>query len=82
MDRLNAYTFGGVQNVYGMKWFSLGLGADVTLYNVPDRLTFFYGDHPYGVHVFARIRPGGGPFHRMWNMTMTEPMRHSGMTVR
>jgi hypothetical protein len=82
VDRLNAYTFGGVQNVYGMKWFSLGLGADVTLYNVPDRLTFFYGDHPYGVHVFARIRPGGGPFMRMWNMTMTEPLRHSGLTVR
>jgi hypothetical protein len=82
VDRLNAYTFGGVQNVYGMKWFSLGLGADVTFYNVPDILRSFYGDRPYGVHVFARIRPGGGPFHRMWNMTMTAPMRHSGIAVR
>ena len=33
------------------------------------------------VHVFARIRPTGGVFMRMWNMTMTEPMRHSGMSM-
>jgi hypothetical protein len=82
VDRLNVYTFGGVQNVWGPKWMSLGVGADVTLYNVPQRLHFSYGEHPYALHVFARIRPGGGPFHRMWNMTMSEPMRHSGMTVR
>jgi len=82
VDRLNAYTFGGVQNVWGPKWLSLGVGADVTVYNVPQRLVFSYGENPYAVHVFARIRPGGGPFHRMWNMTMSQPMRHSGMTVR
>jgi hypothetical protein len=77
VDRLNAYTFGGVQDVYAPKWLSLGVGADVTFYNVPDRLRPFYGDSPFGVHVFARIRPGGGPFMRMWNMTMSAPMRHS-----
>jgi hypothetical protein len=82
VDRLNAYTFGGMQNIWAPKWFQLGVGGDVTWYDVPNRLRFSYGDHPYAVHVYARIRPGGGPFMRMWNMTMTEPMRHSGMSVR
>jgi len=82
VDRLNAYTGGAVRNVYGMKWFSLGLGGDVTFYNVPARLQSFYGTNPYGVHVFARVRPGGGPFMRMWNMTMSQPMRHSGIAVQ
>ena len=82
IDRLNAYTFGGVRNVYSPKWFQLGVGGDVTFYDVPARLVPFYGEQPYAVHVFARIRPGGGPFMRMWNMTMSQPMRHSGITVR
>jgi hypothetical protein len=91
VDRLNAYTAGAVRNVYAMKWLSLGLGGDVTFYNVPERLTYlvpatkqvpFYGDNPYGFHIFLRVRPGGGPFMRMWNMTMGSPMRHSGITVR
>jgi hypothetical protein len=82
IDRLDAYTFGGVQDVLSMKWMLLGLGSDVTFYNVPDRLHPSYGDNPFAVHVFARIRPAGGIFHRMWNMTMTEPMKHSGITMR
>jgi hypothetical protein len=82
IDRLNAYTAGVVRNVYSPKWFQLGIGGDVTFYNVPARLEPFYGTRPYAVHVFARVRPGGGPFMRMWNMTMTQPMRHSGITAR
>jgi hypothetical protein len=91
IDRLHAYTAGLVRNVYSPKWFQLGIGGDVTLYNVPQRLELFYSRpgssgrdryQPYSVHIFARIRPGGGPFMRMWNMTMTQPMRHSGITVR
>jgi hypothetical protein len=90
IDRLNAYTVGAARNVYSMKWFSLAAGGDVTFYNVPDRLTYIspatkqlpiYGERPYGFHIFLRVRPGGGPFHRMWNMTMASPMRHSGISV-
>ena len=80
IDRLNAYTFGGVQDVVTAKWFRLGIGSDVTLYNVPARLVPYYGNHPYALHVFGRVRPRGGVFMRMWNMTMTEPMRHTGIT--
>jgi hypothetical protein len=79
IDRLNAYTFGGVQDVLIVKYMQLGIGSDVTFYNVPSRLTLSYGDNPFALHVFGRIRPRGGIFMRMWNMTMGEPMRHSGI---
>jgi hypothetical protein len=82
IDRLNAYTFGGVRNVSSAKWFSLGLGADVTFYDLPIRLVPHYSDKPFGVHVFGRIRPRGRLFMRMWNMTMTSPMRHSGVSMQ
>ena len=82
IDRLNAFTIGAVRNLPSAKWFSVGLGGDVTVYyNVPARLRPFYGERPVGIHVFARVRPRGGRFRRMWNMTMTEPMRHSGISM-
>lgn len=82
IDRLHAYTFGGVQDVWSTRWFQLGLGSDLTWYDVPSRLIPSYGEHPVALHVFGRLRPNGGIFHRMWNMTMSEPTRHSGITLR
>jgi hypothetical protein len=41
----------------------LGLGADVTVYDVPERVVHVYGENPVSVHVFARLRwgrPHGG----------------------
>ena len=70
-----------MRDLASAKWFSVGLGGDVTYYNVPARLHSFYGDRPVSFHVFARVRPRGGRFMRMWNMTMTEPMRHSGISM-
>lgn len=81
IDRLNAYTVGVVRDVSSARRFSLGIGGDVTFYNVPARLRPFYGDRPVSFHVFARVRPRGGLFMRMWNMTMTAPMRHSGISM-
>ncbi len=81
IDPLNALTFGAVREVSSPRWFSIGVGGDVTFYSVPARLQPFYGDRPVSAHIFARVRPHGRPFMRMWNMTMTEPMRHSGVTM-
>src|SRR5260221_701004 len=81
IDPLNAYTVGAVRDLPSARWFSVGLGGDVTFYNVPVRLRPFYGDRPVAIHIFARVRPHGGRFMRMWNMTMTEPMRHSGVSM-
>jgi hypothetical protein len=81
IDPLKAYTVGALRDVVSARWLSMGLGGDVTFYNVPTRLRGFYGDRPASVHVFARLRPHGGPFMRMWNMTMTSPMRHSGISM-
>jgi hypothetical protein len=89
IDQLGALTVGGVHDVVSAKRFLLGVGADFTVFDMPrikrvtgGNLVDFYGTNPYGVHVFARLRPRGGVFMRMWNMTMTEPMRHSSMTMR
>jgi hypothetical protein len=38
IDPLNAYTVGAVRDVSSARWFSVGLGGDVTFYNVPARL--------------------------------------------
>lgn len=81
IDPLKVYTVGAVRDLPSARWFSVGLGGDVTFYDVPARLRPFYGDRPFSVHVFARIRPRGGRFIRMWNMIMTEPMRHSGVSM-
>jgi hypothetical protein len=82
IDPLGAYTVGIVRDLPSARWFSVGIGGDATFYNVPQRLHSFYGERPVSIHIFARVRPRGGPFMRMWNMTMTEPMRHSGVSSR
>jgi hypothetical protein len=76
IDRLNAYTAGAVRDVAATRFFELGIGGDVTFYNVPSRLQPYYGTHPVSVHVFAHLRPRGSRIMRMWNMTMSEPTRH------
>ena len=81
IDDLQAITFGGVHDLVMAKRFQLGLGGDFSFYFVPNRLIPTYGVNPLSFHVFVRIRPRGGIFMRMWNMTMTEPMRH-GTSMR
>jgi hypothetical protein len=76
IDRLNAYTAGAVRDVAATRFFELGVGGDVTFYDVPGRIQAFYGTRPVAVHVFAHLRPRGRHIMRMWNMTMSEPTRH------
>jgi hypothetical protein len=81
VDVMDAFTIGGVRDLPKHRGLQLGVGADVTFYDVPDILRFTYGARPVSLHVFLRVRPpAGGGMGRMWNMTMAQPMTHSGMT--
>ena len=56
--RIGAYTFGGVRDLVQNHDWQVGLGADLTFYSKPAVLNPFYGEHPVGVKVFLRFRPG------------------------
>jgi hypothetical protein len=75
-SRVTALTIGAVRNVNDVaRWrgYEIGVGADVTVYGVPDALRASHGDHPLSVHVFLRVRPPAGHMGRMWNMRMARP---------
>ncbi len=56
--RIGAYTFGGVRDIVQNEHWQVGLGADFSVYSKPSVLNAYYGEHPLGVRVFLRIRPG------------------------
>ena len=68
-----AVTVGGVRDVVHARGFEVGVGADLTLYGVPDVLRTAYGSSPVSFHIYFRLRPPA-PMGRMWNMRMSQPM--------
>jgi hypothetical protein len=80
VDPIRALTGGAVRDVADVRGFTVGIGGDVSVYQVPPLLKFTHGERPVSFHVFVRVRPPsrGG---RMWNMTMGQSMSdHGGMT--
>lgn len=73
-DTVVALTIGGVRDVIAWRGFDGGVGADVSVYAVPDALQPMYSAHPVSFHVFFRVRPPAGSMGRMWNMRMSQPM--------
>jgi hypothetical protein len=73
-DRVLALTIGGVRDVSTWRGFTVGIGADVSLYRTPAPLEPMYSAHPVSFHVYFRIRPPAGAMGRMWNMRMSQPM--------
>ena len=55
---MQAYTVGYPHRIRADGWSALELGAQVTLYNTPQRLIPFYGDHPVGVAGLLHWRIG------------------------
>jgi hypothetical protein len=51
-------TFDGVRDLVASHSLSAGIGADVTVYHVPEGLKPVYDSNPTSFHVFVRIRPG------------------------
>jgi hypothetical protein len=77
-----AWTVGAVRDVLRRSGFEGGFGADVTWYGAPDALRPAYGNHPFGVRLFFRLRPPAGTMGRMVNMRMSQPMqRHADMPM-
>lgn len=57
--RIGAFTFGYVRDVAVREHFSVGIGADVTLYKSPAAVDAVYGGRPTATHIFVRLRPSG-----------------------
>ncbi|MEW6127316.1 MAG: c-type cytochrome [Acidobacteriota bacterium] len=56
--RVGAFTFGGVRDVFASSKLRVGIGANLTLYHVPDGLKPIYGSSPKSYQIFVRFRPG------------------------
>jgi len=58
VGRVQAYTGGYAHRVWSCPHSSVQLGAQLTSYGVPDRLTPFYGQHPLGVAAVLEMQLG------------------------
>ena len=54
--RIGAYTGGYTRDFGSLKYLETGLGANLTAYTLPDSLKPSYGNRPWGVNVFLRLR--------------------------
>ena len=53
---VNAYTIGYTRDLFTFHGAEAGLGANVSLYGIPDAIKPYYGNHPMGVNVYLRVR--------------------------
>src|SRR5439155_18426236 len=56
-DTVLAITGGVVRDVFEMSGLNGAIGADATWYRASDSSANGYGPHPFGLHVFFRLRP-------------------------
>jgi hypothetical protein len=54
--RIGAYTAGYTRDVELFKDIETGIGANATAYTLPSAIKPYYGDRPWGVNVFVRLR--------------------------
>ena len=69
VDPIRAFTAGTVRDIATMKGLSLGVGGDVTFYQLPPLLQITHDAHPVSFHAFLRIARASLS-DRMWNTTM------------
>jgi hypothetical protein len=53
---VSAYTLGYTRDLFTWHGAETGLGANMTLYGIPASIQPYYGDHPWGVNVYLRVR--------------------------
>jgi hypothetical protein len=56
IHRVQAYTAGYTRDIGSFKHVQPGLGANFTGYAIPDALHAAYGEHPFGVNIYLRLR--------------------------
>jgi len=53
---VSAYTIGYTRDLVTFHHAQTGLGANLSLYGIPESIKLYYGDHPLGVNVYLRVR--------------------------
>lgn len=53
---VSAYTIGYTRDLVTFHHAETGLGANVSLYGIPDAIKIYYGNYPLGVNVYLRVR--------------------------
>jgi hypothetical protein len=56
VHRVQTYIAGYTRDVGDFKHVQPGLGANISAYLIPDALRAVYGDHPFGVNIYLRLR--------------------------
>jgi hypothetical protein len=54
--RIHAYTAGYTRDIATVGGVQTGIGGNVTGYGIPAAIRPYYGDHPWGVNVYLRLR--------------------------
>ncbi len=54
--RIGAYTFGGTRDIGTFDKIETGIGANLTTYSLPGAIKPYYGDHPFAVNIYLRLR--------------------------
>jgi hypothetical protein len=61
LARVQAYTAGYERELpAALRVLSTGIGGQFTVFHAPPVLAPIYGANPFGVHLFVRVRLGGG----------------------
>lgn len=77
-DAVGAVTVGVQRDLGRWKGFTATVGANGSLYRVPDVLRATHGTRPASFQVFVQLRPPAGAMGRMWNMRMAGPAMGGG----
>lgn len=54
--RIGAFTFGYTRDFPLLSYAQTGIGANITAYTLPATITPVYGDRPFGVNIYMRVR--------------------------
>jgi len=69
---VGSLTGGVLRDVFRGFRLEASVGANVTVYAVPESVKAAYG-RPVSFQLFLRVRPQPGHMGRMWNMRMAKP---------
>jgi hypothetical protein len=72
-DAVGALTAGVQRDLRRWRGFTMAVGANGTLYRVPQMLKATHGAHPGSFQLFLQLRPRTGGMSRMLNMRMGAP---------
>jgi hypothetical protein len=54
--RIHAYTVGYTRDIATIRNVETGVGANGTIYRIPAAIQPYYGEHPWGINVYLRLR--------------------------